>query len=122
MLKDNCDALSRRIDNLAIDKNVPGAWRQESTDASEQSRLAATRGADNAEDLVASHRQLDVAKGDDRSFEEEFAGVVNYDFVAIGHSTRPDYSRDYVQGASLSGRGLSQRLIRLGRKWACTLR
>ena len=85
MLKDNCDALSRRIDDLAIDQDVPGGWRQESTDAPEQSSLAATGGADNAEDLVASYVQLNVAKGDDCSFEEKLAGVINDDLSAISH-------------------------------------
>jgi hypothetical protein len=59
--------------------------REQPADAAEQRCLAAAGRTDDAENLVASYVQLNVAKGDDCSFEEKLAGVINDDLSAISH-------------------------------------
>jgi hypothetical protein len=85
MLKDDRDARTRGVDDLAVDQNLTGTRREQSANAAEQRRFAAAGRTDNAEYLIASYFQLNVAKGDDRSFEEKLAGVINDDLNAISH-------------------------------------
>jgi len=71
---------------LTVDQNSSGTRRQKTADATQQSRFAATGGADDADNLAASYLEIDVAKSDDRSLEKEFAGVIDNDLRAISHS------------------------------------
>ena len=85
MLEDDGDACSGAINRLTVDQDSSRARRQEPADATQQSRLAAAGGTDDAQDLVPSDVEIDIAKSDDGTFEEEFAGVVDDDFCAVGH-------------------------------------
>ena len=85
MLKNDSDAFTRRADRLTINQHLPGARREQSSDASEQCCFATARWTDDAQNLVASYIQLDIAEGDDCSFEEKLTGVVNHNLGAVGH-------------------------------------
>src|SRR5262249_25348101 len=85
MLEDDGDALTRRADRLTIDQNFSRPRRQQPADAAEQRCLAAAGRTDDAKHLIAAYVQLNVAKGDDCSFEEKLAGVIHNDLRAIGH-------------------------------------
>jgi len=85
VLKDDGDARARAIHRLPVDQNLAGARREQPADTAQQRRFAATRWADDAENFVVPHIEIDVAKGDDRPFEEVLAGVVNHDLCAGGH-------------------------------------
>ena len=73
------------MDDLAVDQDLPGARREQPADAAKQRCLAAAGWTDDTEYLIASYVQLNVAKGDDCSFEEKLAGVINDDLSAISH-------------------------------------
>lgn len=85
MLKNDRNARTGRTDDPAIDQDLPGARREQPADAAEQRCLATAGRTDDAENLVASYVQLNVAKGDDCSFEEKLAGMINDDLGAISH-------------------------------------
>jgi hypothetical protein len=85
MLKDDRNARTRRIDDLAVDQDLTGARHKQPADAAEQSCLTAAGRTDDAENLIASYVQLNIAKSDDCSFEEKLAGVINNDLNAISH-------------------------------------
>src|SRR5215467_824438 len=70
MLKDDRDARTGRTDGLPVDQDLPGARCEQPTDAAE---------------LIAFYVQFNVAKGDDCSFEEKLAGVINDDLGAVSH-------------------------------------
>ena len=85
MLKDDRDARPGRTDRLPGDQDLPGARCEQPTDAAEQGCLTADGRTDNAENLIAFYIQFNVAKGDDCSFEEKLAGVINDDLGAVSH-------------------------------------
>src|SRR5262245_33084810 len=85
MLKDDRNARTGRINNLAVDQDSPGARCEQSTNAAEQRGLAAAGRPDDAENFVTAHIQFNVAKSDDCSFEEKLAGVINDDLSAVSH-------------------------------------
>src|SRR5215471_1963066 len=85
MLKDDRDARTGRTDGLPVDQDLPGARCEQPTDAAEQGCLTAAGRTDDAENLIAFYIQFNVAKGDDCSFEEKLAGVINDDLGAVSH-------------------------------------
>ena len=104
MLKDDRNAWTGRTDDLAVDQDLARAWREQPADTAEQRCLAAAGRTDYAENLIASYVQLNVAKGDDCSFEEKLAGAINDDLGAISH--RKAYCEPVCRSISLTRRTL----------------
>ena len=87
MLENDSDAGSGRIDGLPVDQHVSGARREKTTDAAQQSCLAAARWTDYAENLSVADLQINIAKGDNRSFEEKLTRVIHHNLGAVSHSS-----------------------------------
>src|SRR6266545_3706730 len=79
MLENDSDAEGWRSDFLPVDQHLSGARREKATDAAQQSRLTAAGRTDYAEHLPVADLQIDIAKGDNRSFEEKLARVIDHD-------------------------------------------
>src|SRR5262249_3032143 len=97
MLKDDRDAGTGRTDGLPVDQNLPGARCEQPTDAAEQGCLTAARWTNDTKYFVAAYTYFNVAKGDDCSFEEKLAGVINDDLGAVSH--RKDVNASLVCGS-----------------------
>ena len=87
MLENDSDAGSGRINGLPVDQHVSGTRREETTDTAQQSCLAATRRTDYAENLSVADLQINIAEGDNRSFEEKLTRVIDDNLGAVSHSS-----------------------------------
>ena len=87
MLENDSDTGSGRIDGLPVDQHVSGARREETPDTAQQSCLAAAGRTDYAENLSVADLQIDIAKGDNRPFEEKLARVIDHNLGAVSHSS-----------------------------------
>lgn len=85
MLKDDGDAFAGAMHGLTVDQNLTGAWRQKTADAAQQRCLATTRRTDDTENFLASNLEINVAKGDDRAFKKQLAGVIHDDLGSVRH-------------------------------------
>jgi hypothetical protein len=73
---------------LPVDQNFAGTRRQQAADTAQQRRLAATGRPYDAKNFFASYFQIDIAEGNDRSFEEKFTGVIDDDLYAVRHKQK----------------------------------